>query len=103
MARRAYHLHDGKKGAALGVRVVPRADRNEIVEVLRDGVVRIRLNAPPREDEMNRTLVEYLAEVLDVSKDRIEIVAGESGRDKLVSITDMDAKTAQQRILQSLA
>jgi len=87
----------------LGVRVIPRSARNEIAEIMRDGTVRIRLNASPDEDELNRALAAFLAETLGVPQDRIEIVAGQSGRDKLVSITDMDAVTAQRKILENLS
>jgi uncharacterized protein YggU (UPF0235/DUF167 family) len=37
--------------------------------------------------------------VLGVPKSRLDIVAGATGRDKLISIVDMDAETAHQRIL----
>ena len=33
MAHREYNLHDGKKGAAIGVRVTPRARKDEIAEI----------------------------------------------------------------------
>lgn len=98
-----YHLHDGKKGSALAIRVTPRARRNEIVEIMSDGTVRIRLTAPPAEGKANEALVDFLADILDVSKSRIEIVAGVTGRDKLVSVLDMDAEIVHQKILQQLA
>ena len=44
-------------------------------------------------------MVGYLAEVLGVPRSRVEVVAGENGRDKLVSILDMDVETAHQRVL----
>ena len=47
MADRKFNMHDGKKGSALAVRVTPRASRNEIVEILEDGTVRVRLAASP--------------------------------------------------------
>jgi uncharacterized protein (TIGR00251 family) len=102
MEARKYHLHDGKKGAALAIRVTPRASRNEIVEVLSDGTVRIRLTAPPVEGKANEALVEFLSKVLDVAPSRIEIVAGITGRDKLVSILDLDADWVHERILQNI-
>jgi len=97
-----YHLHDGKKGSALAIRVTPRARRNEIVEIMSDGTVRIRLTAPPAEGKANEALIDFLANVLDVSKSRIEIVAGVTGRDKLVSVLDMDAEVVHQKILREL-
>jgi hypothetical protein len=98
-----FHLHDGKKGAALAIRVTPRASRNEIAEILSDGTVRIRLTAPPAEGKANEALVEFLAEILNVPRTRIEIVAGVTGRDKLVSVLDLDTETVHQKILQQLA
>jgi uncharacterized protein (TIGR00251 family) len=103
MKSRPYHLHDGQKGAALAIRVTPRASRNEIVDILSDGTVKIRLIAPPVEGKANLALVEFLAEVLELPANRIEIVAGTTGRDKLVSVLDLDAETVHQRILKRLA
>ena len=99
MDARKYHLHDGQKGSALAIRVTPRASRNEIVEVLSDGTVKIRLTAPPVEGKANAALIAYLAEVLDVAPNRIEIVAGETSRDKLVSVLDLDAEAVHKKIL----
>ena len=102
MGRRSYHLHDGKKGAALAVRVTPRASKNEIVEVLSDGTVKIRLTAPPVEGKANEALLAFLAEVFGIEKSRLEIVAGATGRDKLVSILDMDTSTLHKIIVANL-
>jgi hypothetical protein len=103
MNRYKFHLHSGDKGAALAIRVTPRASKNEISEVMSDGTVRIRLTAPPVGGKANEALVAFLADVLDVPRSKIEIVAGETGRDKLVSILGLDAETVHARILQHLA
>lgn len=99
MPKRSFHLHDGKKGSALAVRVTPRASKNKIVEVLSDWTVKIHLAAPPVDGEANEQLVAFLAEVLSVPKSRLEIVAGATGRDKLISVLDMDVATVQKKIL----
>ncbi len=95
---RKFKLHNGKGGAALAVRVTPRAARNEIAGVLDDGTVKVRLTAPPVEGKANEALVKFLADVLDVAPSKIEIVAGETGRDKLVTVLDVDADTVNERI-----
>ena len=99
MSERKFNLHDGKKGSALAVRVTPRASRNEVVELLDDGTIKIRIAAPPSDDEANETLIEFLSEILGVPKSRLDIVAGVTGRDKLISVVDMDVDTVHQRIL----
>ena len=101
MAEREYRLHNGKRGAALGVRVTPRARQNQVAEILHDGTVRIRLQSSPG-DDLNAALKSYLAEILDVAESAIEIVAGQTGRDKLVSVLNMDSETVHKKILANL-
>ena len=103
MTERKFHLHDGKKGSAIGVRVTPRASQNEVVAIQEDGTIRVRLTAPPVESEANVALVKFLAEVLGITVARIEIVAGQNGRDKLVSILDMDKDEVHSRLLAHLS
>ena len=99
MADRKFKLHGGKKGSALAVRVTPRASRNEIVDLLEDGTIKVRIAAPPADGEANETLIEFMAEILGVSKSRLDIVAGATGRDKLIAVLDMDVETAHSRIV----
>ncbi|MBI5952938.1 MAG: DUF167 domain-containing protein [Chloroflexi bacterium] len=96
---RKYELHSGQRGSAIGVRVTPRASRNQIVGVLNDNTVKVHLVCDPSDEEINTELIAYFAEVLGVPKSRVEIVAGKNGRDKLVSVLDMDVQTAHQRVL----
>lgn len=102
MADRKYHLHNGQKGAALAVRITPRASSNQVAEILHDGSIRIRLAAASG-DEINSVLKAYLAQILGVPESAIEIVAGESGRDKLVSVLNLDSEIAHQKVLKHLA
>jgi uncharacterized protein (TIGR00251 family) len=102
MRERAYHLHNGKSGAALAVRVTPRASRNKIIEVLSDGTVKVHLTAPPVEGKANEALLKFLADVLDVPVSHLDIVAGATGRDKLVSVIDMDAQTLHRKIVENM-
>ncbi len=99
MLKRNYHLHDGKKGAALAVRVTPRASQNELVEIQSDGTVKVRIAAPADDGQGNEVLVAFLAEILGVPPSRIDIVAGASSKDKLISVLDMDAEEVHNRIV----
>ena len=96
---RKFELHSGQRGAALGVRVTPRASRNQIVGVLNDSTVKVHLVCGPSDEEINAELLAFMAQVLGVPKSRVEIVAGNNGRDKLVSVLDMDVETTHQRII----
>ncbi len=101
--QRQFRLHNGVSGSAVTVRLVPRASKNEISEILNDGTIKIRLTASAAQNESNKALIEFLAGVLEVEASRIEIVAGETGKEKLVTVQGMDTETVQQRILDQLA
>lgn len=98
MTKRKFKLSDGQQGAALTIRVTPRARRTEIGEVMKDGTLRIRVQEPPVKGKANKALIEFLADLLGVRKSRIEIVAGERGLDKIVSVLDLTAAEVQRRI-----
>lgn len=98
MVERKFHLHDGRRGVAMAVRVTPRASQNEVTAIQEDGTVKVRLASSSKEADTNTALVKYLAEVLGVPPSKIEIVAGESGRDKLISILDMEKDELHNRL-----
>ena len=77
---------DAQTGAAISVKVIPRAKKNEVAGVMEDGSVRIRLTAPPVEGAANLALVEFLSQLLHIHKNQIEIVAGLSSERKLISL-----------------
>lgn len=81
----ALRVSPAKDGARFAVKVVPRASREELAGV-QDGVLRIRLTAPPAEGAANRALSEFLAGLLDVPKRDVEILSGHGSRRKVVSV-----------------
>jgi hypothetical protein len=103
MVERKFHLHNGTGGAAITVRVTPRASKNEISEILDDGTLKVRLTTGASEAKTNQALIDLLVEILFVQAGNLEIVAGVEGNDKLVTIRDLDAATVQQRLLKALS
>jgi uncharacterized protein (TIGR00251 family) len=95
---REFKLSDGKQGAALTIRVTPRARKTEIGGVLEDGTLRVRIAQPPVEGKANKALIKFLSDVLGVRKNMIEIVAGERGLDKIISVIGMEASEAEMKI-----
>lgn len=102
MTQRNYKLHNGKTGAALAVRVTTRAMNNKILGALSDGTIKMHIAAAPIDGQDNEALIEFLSEILDITKDRIEVVAGDTGRDKLISVLDMDSQTLHKKIVENI-
>lgn len=100
MSKRDMNITDASHGAAITVRVVPRANRSEVVGLEEDGTVKIRLVTPPveSEGEGNEELVAFLADLFEVPPQDIEIVAGLEGRKKLVSVLNIDVEEVERRV-----
>ena len=98
MSDRKFEITDAKSGAAFPVRVTTRAAQGEIVGVDDENILRVRLVASPAGDpSANTELIGLLAAFLEVEEGNIEIVAGESKNEKLISIDgvtveDIDTK-----------
>jgi uncharacterized protein YggU (UPF0235/DUF167 family) len=100
MIGREFHFHDGKKGAALTIRVFARGNTNKIDKVLNDGTVLISIKSNTK--DLNKDLIKYLADKLGIVKSRFEIVAGWEGEDKLISILEIDPGLLQDLVLKSI-
>jgi len=102
MTERKFEITDARGGAALGVRVVTRAVHTEIAGKMEDGTVKIRLKASPAGDPAaNKELVDFLAGQLGVDTGKIEIVAGEANRDKILSVEGMTTQELEGKLLSS--
>jgi uncharacterized protein (TIGR00251 family) len=86
-------------GAVLAVRVIPRSPRTR-VDGRRGDAILIRLNAPPVDGAANDALIAFLSEALAVPRRSIEIVSGQTSRDKRVRVDGIEADTAIARLLQ---
>jgi len=74
------------------VRAQPRASRSEVVGEYGEAL-RVRLAAPPVDGEANAELVKCLAKWLGVPRRAVRLVAGETGRNKVVEVEGIDAAT----------
>ena len=84
-----FSIKETPEGIVFPVRVLPRSSRNEIAGVTGDAL-KVKLTAPPVEGAANKLLIEFLSEKLHVAKSRVEILSGQSGRNKLVKITGIE-------------
>jgi uncharacterized protein YggU (UPF0235/DUF167 family) len=100
MIGRDFHLHNGKKGAALAVRVVKSSGIDNIQEILKDGTVLIRVLNDS--GDLNKKLVKFLSTKLNIPQKNIDIIAGDQGEDKLLSILDIDPTELQKLIISKI-
>jgi uncharacterized protein (TIGR00251 family) len=85
--------HPPTPSLAIPVRVQARARQNEISAV-RDGVLVIRVTAPPLDGRANQAIRRLLADLLGVRTADVSIVRGERSRDKLIRVDGVDEAAA---------
>lgn len=86
-----------RQEATFYVRVIPRAQRDELVGGEGE-LYKIRLKAPPVEGRANDALVRFLAARLDIPRAQIEIVRGATSRNKLVRVTGLDLQAVRAKL-----
>jgi hypothetical protein len=67
------------------LRVQPRAPRSGFAGVIGDRI-RLRIQAPPVDGQANAALRRFLAKAFGVPLARVELLAGDTARDKTVRI-----------------
>jgi uncharacterized protein len=68
-------------GEILAVRVTPKASRN--VVTVEDGHVRVYVTTVPEGGKATKDVVKLLAKSLGIAKSTLELVRGETSRDKV--------------------
>ena len=83
----------------VNVRVIPRARKTECAE-FREDVLVVRVAAPPVEGAANDALIAFFASALHVPRRAIQIVSGDRGRQKRVSINGVTREQIRALALQ---
>jgi uncharacterized protein len=91
------NLKESKKGLTFDIQVIPHASRSEIV-CIQDGVLKIKVTAPPVEGAANEACIKLLAGELGLKKSQMEILAGVKSRRKTVMIKNVDKEELELKI-----
>lgn len=81
----------------LALRVKPRASRSGLLGV-KEGALVVALRAAPVDGAANEELVAVLAEALGVRRGDVALVAGATGRQKLVDVARLTVAEARARL-----
>lgn len=85
------------ESSVLKVKLIPRSSRNLIAG--KDGdTYRIKVTAPPVEGKANKALADFLADLLGVLKEDVEILSGKSSRLKTLRIKGLSLQEIQDKI-----
>ena len=92
-----FELNEKDGAVTIRVKVQPRASKTEIVGE-HAGAIKLRVAAPPVDGKANEECRRFLAKLFGVSATSVEIISGDSSRDKVIRIRSISAR----RILEAL-
>lgn len=75
-------------GIIVNLRISPNAKKNEIIK---DGdIIKVKITALPIDGKANKALVEFFAKNFKIPKTSIEILKGETSKEKTILFKTMD-------------
>ena len=73
-------IREIEDGLIIKLRIVPNSSKNDIV--LEDEFIKVKITAQPIENKANKALVEFLSKRFKVPKTTIEILKGDTSKEK---------------------
>ena len=86
-----------KESTLITVQVQPGASRNQVTRYT-DGVLHVRIAAPPVRGKANRELIAFLSDILSVSRSSLSIEKGHTSRRKVIAVEGMEQGEVMERI-----
>jgi uncharacterized protein (TIGR00251 family) len=84
-------------GITFAIKLHPRAKKNAITGRVGDAL-KLSLTAPPVDGKANAACIEFFAKLLKVPRSSVTIAAGETGRNKVICISGVNAAQVQERL-----
>lgn len=81
----------------ISLRVHPNATRSEVAGFA-DGVLHVRVAAPPVKGKANKELIDLLSQLLDVTKSHIAITKGHTAKNKVVIVDGLSYEEVVKRL-----
>lgn len=87
-------IHRSAEGTTVDLYVQPRASRNALAGI-HEGVLKVRLTAPPVDGEANKECLKFLAEVFLIPKSQLKVIQGHKSRRKRILVRGVDPESLQ--------
>jgi len=91
-------IQEGDDGVVLAAKIVPGSSGRTRICGLLDGMLKVKISAPPEQGKANECLLKFLSKELGVKKNAVSIVAGKTSPVKQVRISGISAKTLRNKL-----
>jgi uncharacterized protein (TIGR00251 family) len=91
------HLDSHPEGVLLSVRAAPGARRNAVGGE-QNGALKVAVTQVAEKGKANKAVLDLLCKSLDLKKSQVELVSGETSRDKRVLVRGMTVEQLRERL-----
>ena len=77
-------------GILVNIKIVPNSSKNDIVA--EEGFIKVKITTQPIEGKANKALIEFLSKKFKIPKTSIEIVKGETSKEKTLLFKTTDTQ-----------
>jgi len=84
-------------GVVFAAKIVPASSKTAISGLI-DGLVKIKISAPPQKGRANQCLIEFLAKQLGVKKKAVSVISGRTNPLKQVQVLGISAETLLKKL-----
>ena len=84
-------------GLVIKVKIVPNSSKNDII--LEDEFIKVKVTAQPIENKANKALVEYLSKLFKIPKTSVQIIKGDTSKEKTILFNTKDSNKRAEIIL----
>ena len=88
--------------AVFSAKIVPGSSGSTRICGVLDGMLKIKVSAPPEKGKANQCLLKFLAQTLDVKKNAISIISGKTSPSKRVRVSGISAETLRTKLNQGV-
>ncbi|MBN2315495.1 MAG: DUF167 domain-containing protein [Sedimentisphaerales bacterium] len=91
-------IQENDEGVVFTAKIVPGSSGSTRVCGLLDGMLKVKVAAPPEKGKANQCLLKFLAKELGVKKNAVSILSGKTNPVKRVKIVGITAKTLSKKL-----
>lgn len=80
------YILENNNNWVIEVKIIPNARNNEFVDVMANGVIKVKISAIPEKGKANKELLDYLSSELRLKKDCIHIISWVTSQIKKIKL-----------------
>lgn len=81
-------IRDTEQGLIIKVKIVPNSSKNDLI--LEEEFIKVKVTAQPIENKANKALIEFLSKQFKIPKTSIEILKGDTSKEKTILFKTYD-------------